>query len=181
MYKDLNSKPIAEKLQAFVKKGGVLIAWESAAQQLAANLDWGIKLKELPKNEKLEVNRLGKYGDKTIDALESSIPGAIYKVYMDATHPLGFGTNGLYYDLKQDGVLFEPSADSWNVGVIKKDSYTAGFVGVKVKAALQEGVVLGVKEIGMGKLIYMTDDPIFRNFWENGKLILANAIFFNGK
>ena len=181
MYKDLNSKPIAEKLQAFVKKGGVLIAWESAAQQLAANLDWGIKLKELPKNEKLEVNRLGKYGDKTIDALESSIPGAIYKVYMDATHPLGFGTNGLYYDLKQDGVLFEPSVDSWNVGVIKKDSYTAGFVGVKVKAALQEGVVVGVKEIGMGKLIYMTDDPIFRNFWENGKLILANAIFFNGK
>jgi len=29
--------------------------------------------------------------------------------------------------------------------------------------------------------VYMADDPIFRNFWEAGKLILANAVFFNGK
>jgi len=29
--------------------------------------------------------------------------------------------------------------------------------------------------------VYMADDPIFRNFWEAGKMILANAIFFNGK
>jgi hypothetical protein len=56
-----------------------------------------------------------------------------------------------------------------------------GFAGVKAKAALQEGVVIGVKELGSGKLVYMADDPIFRNFWEGGKLILANAVFFNGK
>ena len=49
------------------------------------------------------------------------------------------------------------------------------------KAALQEGVVIGVKEMGAGKLVFMADDPIFRNFWEGGKLVLSNAIFFNGK
>jgi len=64
---------------------------------------------------------------------------------------------------------------------LKKESYMTGFAGVKAKAALQEGVVIGVKEIGSGKLVYMADDPIFRNFWEGGKLILANAVFFNGK
>ena len=51
----------------------------------------------------------------------------------------------------------------------------------KAKAALQEGVVIGVKEMGAGKFVFMADDPIFRNFWENGKLILSNAVFFNGK
>ena len=100
---------------------------------------------------------------------------------MDDTHPIGYGSNGVYFDLKQDIVLYEPSNEAWNVGAIKKDSYMAGFAGVKAKAAIQEGVVLGVKEIGQGKFIYMADDPIFRNFWETGKLVLANAVFFNGK
>jgi hypothetical protein len=180
-YKDFGSKAVSEKLQAFVKKGGVLIAFELAAAQLAAGAEWGVKVKELPKAEKVDVNNVAKYGESVTDYLKSSIPGAIYKVYMDNTHPIGFGTDGIYYDLKQDIVSYEPSNDYWNVGVIKKDSYMAGFAGVKVKAALQEGVVLGVKEMGVGKFVFMADDPIFRNFWENGKLVLCNAIFFNGK
>jgi hypothetical protein len=102
-------------------------------------------------------------------------------VFLDASHPIGFGTNGIFYDLKQDMVTYEPSNEAWNVGLLKKESYMTGFAGVKAKAALQEGVVIGVKEIGSGKLVYMADDPIFRNFWEGGKLILANAVFFNGK
>jgi hypothetical protein len=180
-YKDLTSKSVTDKLQAFVKKGGVLIAFETAAAQLAANADWGVKQKELPKADKADINKTAKYGDADIDNLQSAIPGAIYKVYMDDTHPIGFGTGGVYYDLKQDIVTYEASNDCWNVGVIKKDSYVAGFAGVKAKAALQEGVVIGVKELGAGKFVFMADDPTFRNFWENGKLVLANAIFFNGK
>jgi hypothetical protein len=100
---------------------------------------------------------------------------------MDETHPLGFGTNGTYFSLKQDIVLYEPSSSAWNVGSFKKDSYITGFAGVKAKAALEEGVLLGVKQIGAGKIIYMADDPIFRNFWEGGKLILTNAVFFHGQ
>ena len=180
-YKDLASKAVSDKLQAFVRKGGVFIAFESAAQQLAANTEWGIKIKELPKADNVDVNNVAKYGESVTNFLRSSIPGAIYKVYMDNTHPIGYGTEGIYYNLKQDVVTYEPSAQSWNVGVIKKDSYVAGFAGVKAKAALQEGVVIGVKEMGAGKLVFMADDPIFRNFWEGGKLVLSNAIFFNGK
>jgi hypothetical protein len=180
-YRDLNSKPMADKFQAFVKKGGVLIALESAAQQFASNADWGIKMKELPTPSKPTVNDLAKYGQRVQDQLMYSNPGAIYKVHLDDTHPIGFGTNGIYYDLKQDMTLYEPSSDLWNVGAIKKDSYVTGFVGVKAKSAIQEGVVIGVKEMGAGKFVFMADDPIFRNFWEAGKLILANAVFLNGK
>jgi len=180
-YKDLNAKPIADKFQAFVRKGGVLIAFESAAQQFAANGELGIKVKETPANEKANMNKLAKYGERVEDMLQNSIPGAIYKVYMDDTHPIGYGTNGFYFDLKQDVVLYEPSNEQWNVGAIKKDSYVAGFAGVKAKAAIQEGIVIGVKEMGSGKIVFMADDPIFRNFWESGKLILANAVFLNGK
>jgi hypothetical protein len=180
-YRDLNSKSNTDKLQAFVRKGGVLIALENAASTLAANADWGIRIKENAKEEKASVQNLLKYEDREKEALKSSIPGAIYKTYMDETHPLGFGTNGTYFSLKQDVVLYEPSNSAWNVGSFKKDSYITGFAGVKAKAALEEGVLLGVKQIGAGKVIYMADDPIFRNFWEGGKLILTNAVFFHGK
>ncbi|MFZ9146953.1 MAG: zinc carboxypeptidase, partial [Sediminibacterium sp.] len=180
-YRDLNSKPMADKFQAFVRKGGVLIALESAAQQFASNPDWGIKLKEMPTPSKPSVNDLPKYGERVEDQLTYSNPGAIYKVKIDDTHPIGYGTNGIYYDLKQDAKLYEPSNDIWNVGAIKKDSYVTGFVGVKAKSVIQDGVVIGVKEMGAGKLVFMADDPIFRNFWESGKLILANAVFLNGK
>jgi hypothetical protein len=158
-----------------------LIALESAASTLASNADWGIKIKENAKDEKVTVQKLLKYADREKESIKSSIPGAIYKTYMDETHPLGFGTNGTYFSLKQDVVLFEPSSSAWNVGSFKKDSYITGFAGVKAKAALEEGVLLGVKQIGAGKIIYMADDPIFRNFWEGGKLILSNAVFFHGK
>jgi hypothetical protein len=158
-----------------------LIALESAASTLASNADWGIKIKENAKDEKLTVQKLLKYADREKESLKSSIPGAIYKTYMDETHPLGFGTNGTYFSLKQDVVLYEPSSSAWNVGSFKKDSYITGFAGVKAKAALEEGVLMGVKQIGAGKIIYMADDPIFRNFWEGGKLILTNAVFFHGK
>jgi hypothetical protein len=180
-YPNLNAKPIADKMQAFVRKGGILIAFENAAFTLASNADWGVKVKEGPVAEKANMNHIAKYGDRVKDMLQSSIPGAIYKVYMDDSHPLGYGSNGLYFDLKQDMVLYEPSNDSWNVGTIKKDSYLTGFAGVKAKAAIQEGVVVGVKELGAGKFIYLADDPIFRNFWESGKLLLSNAVFLNGK
>jgi hypothetical protein len=180
-YRDLNAKSMAEKFQSFVRKGGVLIALESAVQQFASNADWGLKVKEMPTPTKPTVNDLAKYGERVQDQLMYSNPGAIYKVYLDDTHPIGFGTNGIFYNLKQDVTLYEPSSDLWNIGAIKKDSYVTGFVGVKAKAAIQEGVVIGVKEMGAGKFVFMADDPIFRNFWEAGKLILANAVFLNGK
>ena len=35
--------------------------------------------------------------------------------------------------------------------------------------------------IGRGSVIYMVDDPLFRSFWENGKLLFSNAVFIVGQ
>ena len=32
-----------------------------------------------------------------------------------------------------------------------------------------------------GNIVFFADDPIFRNFWENGKMLLANAVFLVGQ
>jgi len=39
----------------------------------------------------------------------------------------------------------------------------------------------GIENIGSGEVIYMVDNPLFRAFWYNGKLIVGNAIFMAGQ
>ena len=69
----------------------------------------------------------------------------------------------------------------WNVGTIKKDAYVSGFVGQKSKAKIQDGLLIGVQGMGRGTVVYLVDDPIFRSFWEGGKLLLSNAVFMVGQ
>lgn len=179
-YRILNDKVVSDKLKDFVRSGGKLIALDNAVS-LMAGADWGIKLKEDKSEDKSEYANVKKYGDRENQYLTNSIPGAIYKLELDNTHPLGFGYPDYYYTLKQDASVFEFMKDGWNVGVMKKDAYVTGFAGNKLKPKLKDGVVLGVQDMGSGNVIYFTESPLFRNFWENGKLLISNAVFLVGQ
>lgn len=179
-YRILNDKAVSDKLKDFVRSGGKLIALDNAVS-LMAGADWGIKLKEDKSEDKSEYANVKKYGDRENQYLTNSIPGAIYKLELDNTHPLGFGYPDYYYTLKQDASVFEFMKDGWNVGVMKKDAYVTGFAGNKLKPKLKDGVVLGVQDMGSGNVIYFSESPLFRNFWENGKLLISNAVFLVGQ
>ena len=176
----------ADRLQSWVNEGGKLIAIENAINALADKKGFNIKIKEVKRDDKTNEKPLNKssvgYSDRDRDALSSSIPGAIYKLNLDNTHPLGYGFPPYYYSLKQNDNIFEYlKDDGWNVGTIKKDGYVAGFVGQKTKAKIQEGMLLGVQNMGRGSIVIFADDPIFRRFWKNGDLLLGNAIFMVGQ
>ena len=177
-YRVLNDKSINEKLKDFVRDGGRIVAMQNAVSVLAKN-DFGFKVKEDKADEKSkdEYEALKKYSDREKEDLTNSIPGAIYKVDLDTTHPLAFGYDKYYFTLKQDAGIYEFLKDGWNVGSIKKDNYVAGFSGYKVKNKLKDGTLIGVQDYGRGSVIFFADNPIFRMFWENGKLILCNAVF----
>jgi len=184
-YQAFASKGNMEKLQDFVKTGGKIIAMENGATELASG-DWGFKLKDdkddnsKPKSDS-DYAALKKYGDRERDEVKESIPGAIYKVDLDNTHPLAFGYSNNYYTLKQDGKIYEFLKDGWNVGVIKQAAYTSGFVGSKLKPALKNGLVIGAESYGRGDIIFFADDVLFRLFWQNGKLLFTNAVFLAGQ
>ena len=179
-YKGLNDRATADKLKDFVKGGGKLIAMQNAMEQMAAG-DWDLKIKENKTEDKSDYGSLKKYESRERDQLPESIPGAIYKVQLDNTHPLAFGYPDTYFTLKQDATVFEFLKQGWNVGVLKKDNYVSGFAGMQVKSKLKDAMVMGVQELGSGVVVYFADDPIFRSFWENGKLMLCNAVFLVGQ
>ncbi len=177
-YRVLSDKSVSDKLKDFVRGGGKIVALENAMATMSRG-DWGIKLKEGKEDEKSDAVK--KYGNRENDYLTNSIPGAIFKVDLDNTHPLGFGYPDFYYTLKQDGNVYEFMKDGWNVGTIKKDAYVTGFVGAKLKPGIKDGMLFGVQDMGAGTVVYIAEDPLFRNFWENGYLLIANAVFLAGK
>ena len=182
-YRFLAEKSSADQLKDWINKGGRLVALESALGQLART-DWAIKSKKADESsdKKDPYSTLQVYEEREREVLRSNIPGSIFKVQLDNTHPLAFGYPNFYYTLKQDDALFEFIKDGgWNVGVLKKDSQVSGFVGSSLKDKINDAFVFGVQDMGSGKIVYLADNLLFRNFWENGKLMFCNAVFLVGQ
>ena len=182
-YRFLSEKTSTDQLKDWISKGGRLVALESAVGQLAKT-DWAIKSKKADESgdKKNPYAALQVYEEREREFLRSNIPGSIFKVQIDNTHPLAFGYPNFYYTLKQDDALYEFIKEGgWNVGVLKKDSQVSGFVGSSVKDKLNDALVFGVQDMGAGKIVYLADNLLFRNFWENGKLMFCNAVFLVGQ
>ncbi|MBK7434357.1 MAG: zinc carboxypeptidase [Chitinophagaceae bacterium] len=175
-YKMLTEKDGAYDLKTWVRQGGRIIAMENAAAQLAAG-EWGFKLKKTEEDtttKKPYVN-LRKYASRERDRIVNNVPGAIYKMELDNTHPLAFGYPDFYFTLKQQENLYEFMKDGWNVGVLKKDDLVSGFVGSKARDRIKDGTGIGVVNLGNGSVTFFADNPVFRAFWENGKLMLLRT------
>ncbi|HYK76910.1 MAG TPA: M14 family metallopeptidase [Daejeonella sp.] len=172
-----------DKMQAWIRSGGKLVALEDAVAQLAGKKGFNLKSKEEKKDakEKNPYEDLKAYQNRERDDLKTSIPGAIYKVDLDNSHPLGFGFPNYYYTLKLNNRLYQFLDAGWNVGVLKKNNYITGFVGVNTRKSLADGLIFGVQDMGRGSVVYLNDDPLFRSFWESGKLLFSNAVFMVGQ
>jgi hypothetical protein len=175
----------ADKLQSWVRDGGKLIAMENMVSLLVDKKGFSIKNIPAEKRDTASKNKpdmIKAYADRDHEAIRSSVPGAIYKVDMDNTHPLGFGLDKYYFTLKLNDVLYSYLGDDgWNVGTVKKNAYVEGFVGQKAKGKIKDGLLFGVQSLGRGSVVYLVDDPMFRSFWQNGKLLFSNAVFMVGQ
>lgn len=170
------SDKLGDQLSNWLNAGGKLILMEDAITSLLGKKPFEIKKKEYPKKDEKE-SAARRYAEKDKDDLQNSIPGAIYKVSLDQSHPLALGLGKYYYTLKTDEKIYEPLEDGWNVGSLKPHSYMAGVAGEKVKKKLDTGMLYGVQEVGKGTVVYLGTDVLFRSFWENGKQLFTNALF----
>lgn len=170
------SDKIGEQLSGWLNSGGKLILMEDAINAALGKRPFDIKRKEEPKKE--EKPSSGKtYALRDKDDLSNSIPGAIYKVSLDHSHPLTIGLGQYYYTLKTDDKIYDFLSNGWNVGTLKENSYIAGIAGEKIKQKLNSGLLFGVQPVGKGTIIYLGTDVLFRSFWENGKQLFTNALF----
>ena len=164
-----------DALKKWIQSGGKVIAMEAATGFFADKEGFALKRKK--ENTPSDKTELKTYGTREREAIMEQIPGAIYKVEIDKTHPLGYGTDGVYYSLVRDVYNLDYLKDGWNVGFLKENNHVTGFAGKLAKEKMKNTLIFGVQDLGRGKIIYMADDPLFRGFWYSGKLIFGNALF----
>ena len=180
-YSFINNKETNGSMKSWVRNGGKIIAIESAVSEMAAG-EWGIKLKSQPAEDSaLKANKVRRFEDREREGLTYHIPGAIYAVELDTSHPLAFGQKPVYYTLKTNDIILDFSKDFWNVGVLYDTHSVSGFVGSDAKNKIQNGTLIAHQPMGQGSVIYFADNPIFRSFWYGGKALLANSVFLQGR
>lgn len=167
-------KNLDEQLRGWVEQGGKLILFEDAISAFEEKKAFNIKRKEAPKTTAAPANKT--YGGKDKDDFDNAIPGAIYNVRLDKSHPLTTGISR-FYTLMDSDVIYEPLSEGWTVGTLESGSYVTGIAGKNVKKKLENGMLYGVQEVGKGTVVYIGTNLLFRLFWENGKQMFVNSVF----
>ncbi|SHK32377.1 M14 family metallopeptidase [Rhodothermus profundi] len=165
-----------EALLEGVRRGARLIALEGALNLLTGQQ--GVHLKQRQaKGDQQERTGPRRYGDREREAISDRVPGAIYRVQLDPTHPLAFGLPR-YFTLKRSTRAYELLKDGWNVAWLDEGRPRSGFAGYRTFDRLRETLVVGTQRLGRGTLVFFVDDPLFRGFWHAGQVLFANAVFF---
>ncbi len=177
-----------EKISHWIDEGGRVIAIGNATRLFQDKKGYALKAytddkekteaEEADKEDNLQARYLD-HGGEERRRISNMVPGAIFSLQMDSTHPLGSGLGDTYYSLRNSSLTYPLMTGAKNVGYIGKDAKIIGFAGSKIRSKLMDSVVFASEDKGKGKVIYMVDSPLFRGFWYNGLLLFSNAVFLD--
>ena len=176
LYPSLSSEPKKEMIMRWLNQGGRIVAIERALSFFEDKKFFGLKRKE----NKIKRDPTQRYDERKRNNISNAINGGIYKTILDNSHPIGLGYSTDYYTLKRSALAYSLLEKGINVSYIPEGATAvAGFVGKNVANAQEKSLIIGSESIGKGSISYFVDNPIFRSFWENGKLLLFNSVFLN--
>ncbi|MGH7672893.1 MAG: M14 family zinc carboxypeptidase [Gemmatimonadales bacterium] len=187
MRRELGSDGI-EKLQAWVRSGGVLIGFGGGgAGELAGHKDVGLSTVAAvgaDSGAKADTTAPG-----TVPPLVSStapardrperLPGTIFRATLDPTHWLTLGYQGERLPVLIEGATFwKPSEGGANPVTFTGDSLTlSGFTWPGNTERLLKGTTwAAVENQGSGRVVLFLEDPLFRALWRGTARLVTNAI-----
>ncbi|WP_108868067.1 M14 family metallopeptidase [Aquimarina aquimarini] len=178
-YKEYIDQSLLIKLKKWIQNGGKVIAIADAMNSFVDQTGFGLKKNIAEEKDKDSISsNLIPYDQRERESVKEFITGSIFKTYVDPSHPMAFGYDNTYFSLKLNNKSYQFLKNGYNIAYIKQPENVSGFAGTTALKGLHNSLVFGETRIGRGSMIYMVDNPLFRSFWENGKLFLVNAIFF---
>lgn len=170
-------------IKEWIANGGKLISIGGAVDHFTTKNGFALKSKneaastEDKKEEKHEHAPIV-YNQQEREAIKNTITGAIFSCQVEQTNPLAFGYSGTYNSLKLSASAYELLENQASIVYTSENApILGGFVGCNVKKDQNKSLIIGQENRGNGSVIYFIDNPLFRGFWENGKLFFANALF----
>ncbi|MEJ7661289.1 MAG: hypothetical protein WKG07_17640 [Hymenobacter sp.] len=101
---------------------------------------------------------------------------------LDNTHPLAFGYGDTYSALVRTPLSYQlPRQRRLERGRYQEERLLRRLRGHQGPQGLVDTFVLGEQDLGRGQVIYLGDNPLFRAFWQSGKLLFGNAVFLVGQ
>lgn len=165
-----------EDLAGWVRQGGKLIATGQALGALQGDAGFSIKRKSTKPEASENIEPQAFEGSER-ERIKDAITGAIFKTRVDETHPLAFGYPDSYFTLKLGSDAYDYLEEGTVAYLEANAQPVSGFAGSDALTKIPNTMIFGVQGMGRGQVVYMVDNPLFRGFWENGKLFFANALF----
>ena len=154
----------------WVKKGGKLILMEGARKILD---DKDLAVKEDT------AKHTSTYAMRERAELSNTTSGNMLQVEVEKTHPLAFRINdSSIYILNQVTDFVKLPKDFTPVLKTSSKPNIMGFVGANKKAQLANSLLLGVKEVDKGKIIWFGFNPLFRAIPNQGQTIFENCFLY---
>ncbi|MBU2928565.1 M14 family metallopeptidase [Winogradskyella psychrotolerans] len=175
-YRKVLSEDNMTKLKEWVRAGGKVIAIDGALRSFAGKDGFSLSYKDSEDDDDQKDN-LTPYADREREYSNNLITGAIFNAKVDNTHPMAFGYEDNYFTLKLGSSAYNLLDSGYNVAYLNDTKVYSGFAGQNAVKNLDQTLVFGEETMGNGSFIYMVDNPLFRSFWENGKLFFVNSIF----
>ena len=164
-----------DKISAWVKNGGNLIAYRDAVK-------WANKTELI--EEEFRENDLTAEGVAFVEKQKfkgaQAIGGAIFNADIDRSHPINFGIEDTELALFRNSRIFmEPEENSYDNPIrYTKDPLLSGYISEEQMELLKGSVPFKVKRSGRGKILLMTDNTNFRAFWLGTQQLYANMLFY---
>ena len=158
-------------LTDWLKKGGKLILFEGARHVIS---DKDLVVKEDT------AKHTSTYAMRERAELSNTSSGNMLQVEVEKTHPLAFRINeSSMYILNQVSDFVKLPKDFTPVLKTGSKPNIMGFVGANKKSQVANSLLLGVKEVDKGKIIWFGFNPLFRAIPNQGQTIFENCFLYS--
>ncbi len=179
-YNQLDSIQI-KRLKDWTSKGNTLVTIGRASRWAINKKLVKEKLtKEPKKKDSTKITKRLPYVEASEHIGRERVGGAIFKVDLDITHPLGFGyQNEKLPVYKNNNVFIQPSKNEYStVAKYTSDAHIDGFISTKnYETFLKPSASLIVSPLGRGRVVLFADNPNFRGAWYGTNRLFLNALF----
>ncbi|SEA86191.1 M14 family zinc carboxypeptidase [Alkalimonas amylolytica] len=168
-----------EALRRWLNDGGIVwgqkraVSWLVQHELLQAQVWQPAEMNRMISHQQL------RYSDQEALAARQRIAGAIFEAELDRSHPLTFGLPRDRLPLfKNSTLLLQPShAPFVNVALYSEQPHLAGYTAPEFVPRIGQAAALLAHNHGRGRVIAMTDNPVFRGYFKGSSRLLVNAIY----
>lgn len=168
----------ASSLKDYLSSGGTVIAIASAIRWLEREelLTHEHELEQENNHASGSKRPTFKFGDARRARALETVAGVFFRSKADLTNPVAFGfPNATIPLFKDHSMKFETPSNPYSV-VARYEGVIAGYVSQRNREHLRGTPAVWVQNVGVGRIICIADNPVFRGYVRSAERFLTNAI-----